>query len=440
MPAYRSKHNVRGRKSNTVKKMLSAMAVTAVIVLCYTITVFGWFQDTISSSAAIQSGRYAARIDILADADAPASGDNLLWSSDESIFSYDGDIELPADEVTEAYIAVSSYSSTLAFQYQLELTLGNENIELICLSSDTERSEAGNTLINPSETIKYRFALPENDASGLRLQFRTAFKNSSISTASSLEELSQASGTVYLTNDIIAQESSLNVSGSYPNINLGGHTLSVNELSVTADVGVFSTMTIENGTLIVGSRTLTDSDVIETSGNGHVTVTLSGLYPREETESSNIINDIYNMPDSESGIDSSMTVSSEAEATSESKADELYAPSSMPASSSALGTSQPSSDGVSHQVQESAETSQPEGASHQTQESGEENSGQSKTPSVSSLISDSASSSNNSGASSNNSLSSAAAASDAAASETPSLPASSEHVQTASESAASDTE
>lgn len=276
--AYRGKHHVR-TSNNTMKRIIAVIPIVVLILICYTITVFGWFQDSLVSSAKIKSGQYTAKIDILKDADGPASEDNLLWGSPENIISYDGNIELSDSRVTTAYISISNYStSSLAFQYQIELTVDDKEIDLVCLNDNVESSSAGNSVINPAEVIKYRFNLPVGSDSGnIRLQLRTAFKNTSISTADSVDTLSQAKGTVYLTEDIVAEKSVLNISGNYPNINLSGHTLSVKDINIDAEKGVFTTMCIENGTLIIGSKMYGDKDNITVSGEGHVTVTLNRL-------------------------------------------------------------------------------------------------------------------------------------------------------------------
>ena len=111
------------------------------------------------------------------------------------------------------------------------------------------------------------------------MQFLTAYQNQEIYTvadAAALQDTDYPEGSmVYLTADITTD--ALVFDGCYPNLNLNGHTLAAGGLEIRAAAGVYTTMSIENGTLAIGGRIYTDGDRLPTAGEGHVAVTLRDL-------------------------------------------------------------------------------------------------------------------------------------------------------------------
>lgn len=212
--------------------------------------------------------RYLAQIDILREP-GTVTDENLLWSSGQ-ISSFCGDITLDPD-VSSIYLRVSSVSvSTLPFQYELELL--SESGSLFSVPSAGEKY-----VLTPGIAAAETVTVPSGQT--LRLQFRTAFQNSTIVTASASKELTayHAPGTViYLTEDIAAEQA-LVFDKSYPNINLNGYTLEAEAITVSAPEGICGTMCIENGFLFIGGRVYTGQERIPTSGGGFVAVTLRDL-------------------------------------------------------------------------------------------------------------------------------------------------------------------
>lgn len=236
---------------NRAAALLVAAAVAAV---SYTVTVLAWFQDSLNTSAQIAAGQYAARLDIL-----DTETNTTLWSSGiEGITCFDGRPVL--DGFTgEAVIRVSSYQygdGTLPFAYTLQ--------------------GAPAKVLQPGGVQEYPV---EITLDGLELQFFTAYQNQEIYTvadAAALQDTDYPEGSmVYLTADITTD--ALVFDGCYPNLNLNGHTLAAGGLEIRAAAGVYTTMSIENGTLAIGGRIYTDGDRLPTAGEGHVAVTLRDL-------------------------------------------------------------------------------------------------------------------------------------------------------------------
>ena len=160
-------------------------------------------------------------------------------------------------------IRVSSYQygeGTLSFAYSLQ----GEPAEVL---------EPGGVREHPVEIT------PD----GIHLQFFTAYQNQEIYTvadAAALQNTDYPAGSiVYLTADIAAD--ALAFDGRYPNLNLNGHTLTADSLEIHAAAGVFTTMSIENGTLAIGGRIYMDDERLPISGEGHVALTLRNLQQGE---------------------------------------------------------------------------------------------------------------------------------------------------------------
>lgn len=152
--------------TRTMRKILMIIPVLVIAIVSYTVTVYAWFQASIVNSGnAIAVGQYQAKVEIL-DANS-----GVLWSSSEGVNDLDSTITLPGNYTGEATLCVRCLeSSTVAFKYQIELTV--DSISLLSAVPSTEE------VLEPGIASKnYEITIPEGTTE-LRLQFHTAFKDS----------------------------------------------------------------------------------------------------------------------------------------------------------------------------------------------------------------------------------------------------------------------
>lgn len=170
-----------GSARKTVRKMLAIIPILAAAVLCYAVTVFAWFQDSlVNSGNIIQAGRFSAAVEI-------TQGNQRVWSSAENLEGRPAGI-LGCDEQIsgispgEAVLRITNNSdSTLSLQYAMLLTEGDlsgPEVELAfeALWDGTEEtaSQDNEQVLQPGWSATYTFTVNEG-VSALYLQFRTAF-------------------------------------------------------------------------------------------------------------------------------------------------------------------------------------------------------------------------------------------------------------------------
>lgn len=160
---YRPKHS-KSPSAKIKRKIIFLFTLVAAAVVCYSVTVYAYFQATVLNSGnTIRVGSYAAKIEILAE------DKTLLWSSDEEILGYGADISL-SSEAVPAILRITN-TGALAFQYQV----GLKNGDVFLLYKD--KNEAGDKLVlQPGQDLDYPLEQAAS-VSTLRLDFRTAFQN-----------------------------------------------------------------------------------------------------------------------------------------------------------------------------------------------------------------------------------------------------------------------
>lgn len=263
-------------KSLLRQQVVSMILVLAVVFCCTAVSAVMWFRQSFDQTQVTMP--YLVRVELVKDVTKPFGGDNLLWSS--GIFgtkSVDETFTLSLEQDTKAFAVISNLmgNETLV-KYELVITQGEES--LVDTTGMKSVVFTGTSSVLPQE--ENGFSLSAEDGQSVRVQLRTVSNDQCIYTASTVEELTQReypkNAVVYVTNDI-------QVSGDvvfdqyYPHINLGGHTLSCDSVSITATQDVYHNMTMENGKVQVGGKQYTNQDTISSTGEGNVLLSFVDL-------------------------------------------------------------------------------------------------------------------------------------------------------------------
>ena len=173
---------ISGAARKTVRKMLAIIPILAAAVLCYAVTVFAWFQDSlVNSGNIIQAGRFSAAVEITQDG-------KSIWSSAESLNEPAGilgcDEQISGISPGEAVLRITNNSdSTLSLQYAMLLTEGDDisgpEVKLTFgalweAQGNKTNSQDNGQVLQPGWSATYTFTVNEG-VSALYLQFRTAF-------------------------------------------------------------------------------------------------------------------------------------------------------------------------------------------------------------------------------------------------------------------------
>ncbi|HIZ84478.1 MAG TPA: hypothetical protein H9668_08705 [Firmicutes bacterium] len=159
---YKPKHS--SSSSAKIKRKIGFLfTLVAVAVVCYSVTVYAYFQASVFNGGnTIRVGSYAAKVEILAE------DQTVLWSSGEEIRGYGDEVPLQPAAVPAALRITNT--GGLAFQYQVCLTAGNT-----ALLYKTADDSADKLILPKGESVTY--ALQGTEAvSELWLEFRTAFQ------------------------------------------------------------------------------------------------------------------------------------------------------------------------------------------------------------------------------------------------------------------------
>ena len=115
----RQTNNIFVRQSGkTMHKIIMIFVALAIAVVCYSITVYAWYQDSISNdSNSITVGTFSADIQILDESD------TVLWDSaadfPDGILGYEGNISLPVGTKPVSLKITNADADALSFQYYL---------------------------------------------------------------------------------------------------------------------------------------------------------------------------------------------------------------------------------------------------------------------------------------------------------------------------------
>ncbi|WP_040195578.1 hypothetical protein [Candidatus Soleaferrea massiliensis] len=307
-------------------KFLTMALSTLGIVAIYGVTVLALFGSSLTNSDnKIQAGNYLAKVDAVTE----LSGNDIMVRGETSLFAtssngvrscndtfvISGDI---AQGKAPFYIKISNLkagsssgaNSSLAFKYILDIAelSGNGSIAVEKVSGTTAGTQLKNDTLNPGESDIYKLtyqpgASPANASSAnsadaapnsaeskpadasqaavsqpeatpaangdpaagvtLRIQLRTAYTGKEIVTASTADEIktAQKGATVYLLKDIEGTDLTLS---NTVNFNLNGYTLKLNSLTIKSAEP--ATVDIENGTLSIGGKMISDNNQISGSG------------------------------------------------------------------------------------------------------------------------------------------------------------------------------
>lgn len=162
---YKPKHS--SSSSAKIKRKIGFLfTLVAVAVVCYSVTVYAYFQASVFNGGnTIRVGSYAAQVEIL------TADKTRLWSSDEKILDY-GD-RVPVELEAASYILRITNTGSLAFQYQVGLTA--ENVSLLY---EVQNPPDDKLVLQTGQSIEYTFSWQDADTRPEpRLEFRTAFQN-----------------------------------------------------------------------------------------------------------------------------------------------------------------------------------------------------------------------------------------------------------------------
>lgn len=168
---------------STIRKMLMILPVLVAAILCYSVTVFAWFQDSLTNSGnIIRTGQFTATVELTREND-------VIWSSKndtpEGILGCEASIPLSSGKVT--LTITNNTDSSLAFQYALLLTENSKGGAAIAIGEGKLYNAEGEQVDKPSNPpflepgwrAVYTFDVTVNT---VYLQFCTAFQNNTTPT------------------------------------------------------------------------------------------------------------------------------------------------------------------------------------------------------------------------------------------------------------------
>lgn len=263
-------------KKRSLRQRIVSLVLTLVIVLaCTTVSAVMWFRQSFEEN--VPPIPYEMRIQLIRDLNQPFVGENLLWTSGVlGVSSIDQTVSLDLTEKTTVYAMVSNlYGYEESVQCELEITQGGE-----MLLQRATVGKGSRFTLDQNQKSKIFTSITIEPSQEVRIQLRTALQNQKIYTVSTAEELTQKeyplNSVVYLTQDVHI-DGTLLFSKSFPHIVLSGFTLSCDQLVVTASQGVFHEMKISGGVMKAGNKQYTNTDTIESEGEGRVVLTFSDM-------------------------------------------------------------------------------------------------------------------------------------------------------------------
>lgn len=160
----------------TVRKMLALIPVLVLAVAAYSVSVFAWFQASLTNEGNfIQAGEFSARVELVGENNA------VLWDGDH-LCEYDGAVAIfPQDTATVTLRII--HQGSLPYQYQIALSSGGDRFTLTADADTPAYTPDKKQILDVGETHTYTIALPASSAD-LRLQFRAVFQNNPVPTLS----------------------------------------------------------------------------------------------------------------------------------------------------------------------------------------------------------------------------------------------------------------
>lgn len=171
---HKSEQETPSRK--TVRRMLALIPVLVLAVAAYSVSVFAWFQGSLTNKGnIIHAGEFSARVELVGE------NDTVLWDGD-NLREYDG---APAISQSDAVIVTLRivHQGSLPCQYQVALSAGGAPLTLTADVDTPAYTPGEKQILEIGKTHTYTVALP-NNAADLYLRFRVAFRNNPVPTLS----------------------------------------------------------------------------------------------------------------------------------------------------------------------------------------------------------------------------------------------------------------
>ncbi|NLZ52582.1 MAG: hypothetical protein GX892_05460 [Thermoanaerobacteraceae bacterium] len=234
------------RLNSIIKQFIFSVCTVFLLFVMYSLTTYAWCSDSvINRGNEIASGNFKAVLEL--------SKDN------ETYIPFSGAIDLEPGE-SKYYFRVYSIG-TLPVNYEVVLNLPEGVIVEDLPEGAVEEEDVisfKNSGLQPNSYDIYEvtFNNDNEEPARIEVEFFTAFNNSSIIKAKSLEDIAASPdySTIFLMNDI--EDNSLLIENPV-NINLNGYTLKLDSFIVESDI--FFTIDICNGSLSLPENKSIDS-------------------------------------------------------------------------------------------------------------------------------------------------------------------------------------
>ena len=151
-------------------KIIMVFVALAIAVVCYSVTVYAWYQDSITNNSnSITVGTFSAEVQILDE------NDTVLWDSTsnfpDGILGFDDTISLPAGTKPVSIKIASPDSDSINFQYQILIEAENSTI---CSAGIAEKKVLAK---NGWESFDITFPDSATNFTEIHLKLRTSFEN-----------------------------------------------------------------------------------------------------------------------------------------------------------------------------------------------------------------------------------------------------------------------
>ena len=168
MKAFKGMCAATGPSRRTLHRLLAALALLAAVVIGFSLTVFAYFSDSlVNAGNTITAGWFSADLAVVADAEQPAEGDNLL-DENNGIQGIDKTVTLDGYARQTVHVRLSACAdSTVAFQFRLTVEGGGQVLLTVPETGDNPVLEPG------GKALTYAVSVPDDGR--LTLHLETAF-------------------------------------------------------------------------------------------------------------------------------------------------------------------------------------------------------------------------------------------------------------------------
>ena len=168
MKAFKGMCAATGPSRRTLHRLLAALALLAAVVIGFSLTVFAYFSDSlVNAGNTITAGWFSADLAVVADAEQPAEGDNLL-DENNRIQGIDKTVTLDGYARQTVHVRLSACAdSTVAFQFRLTVEGGGQVLLTVPETGDNPVLEPG------GKALTYAVSVPDDGR--LTLHLETAF-------------------------------------------------------------------------------------------------------------------------------------------------------------------------------------------------------------------------------------------------------------------------